>query len=58
MLEIPDQIKDTIAKAATKIDEPRIGAVVKAIEDIVGDLDYYSGLSIQVIELFFSKGQL
>ena len=41
-----------------KIDETRIGAVVKAIEDIVGDLDYYSGLSIQVIELYFSKGQL
>ncbi len=41
-----------------KIDETRIGAVVKAIEDIVGDLDYYSGLSIQVIELYFSKGRL
>ena len=41
-----------------KIDEARIGAVVKAIEDIVGDLNYFAGLSIQVIDLFFSKGQL
>jgi PTS system nitrogen regulatory IIA component len=40
-----------------KIDESRIGAIVKAIEDVVGDLNYHSGLSIQVIDLFFSKGQ-
>jgi hypothetical protein len=41
-----------------KIDEARIGAVVKALEDIVGDLDYFAGLSIQVIDLSFTKGQL
>ena len=39
-----------------KIDENRIGAVVKAVEDIVGDLDFHTGVSIQVIDLFYSKG--
>lgn len=41
-----------------KINENRIGAVVKGIEDIVGNLDYYSGLSIMVLDLYFSKGNL
>ena len=40
-----------------KLAETRLGALVKAIEDILGDLDYYSGLSVQVTHLFFSKGQ-
>ena len=39
-----------------KIDETRLGAVVKAIEDVVGDLDFHAGLNIQVIDLFYSKG--
>ena len=41
----------------TKINENKITALVKGIEDITGDLNYYSGLSIMVLDLLFSKGQ-
>ncbi|MCD4797097.1 MAG: PTS sugar transporter subunit IIA [Candidatus Cloacimonetes bacterium] len=39
-----------------KISKDHINAIIKALEDIFGDLDSYSGLSIMVIDLFFTKG--
>jgi len=41
-----------------RVHEHRVGAIVKGLEDLVGDLAYYSGLSVMVIDLAFSKGQL
>lgn len=39
-----------------KINQGYINAVIKGIEDIFGDLDTFSGLSIMVLDLFAYKG--
>ncbi len=39
-----------------KIDKNYLNALVKSIEDRFGDLDNYTGLSLMVLDLFFSKG--
>ena len=39
-----------------RINKEYINAVIKSIEDIFGDLDTYTGLSIFVLDLFFYKG--
>ncbi len=39
-----------------RISKGYINAVVKALEDIFGDLDNYSDLGILVLDLFYSKG--
>ena len=39
-----------------KIDSKFLNAIVKSLEDIFGDLNTYSGMSIMVLDLFFSKG--
>ncbi|MCK4696576.1 MAG: hypothetical protein KAT74_12475, partial [Candidatus Cloacimonetes bacterium] len=39
-----------------RINKEYINAVIKSIEDIFGDLDTYTGLSIFVLDLFFHKG--
>ncbi len=41
-----------------KINESRLPAVVRAMEDEVGDLDNYSGIAIMVLDLAYSKGNL
>ena len=40
----------------TKLNENYIKAIVNSIENVVGNLDNYSGLSIVVINIFFAKG--
>lgn len=40
----------------TKIDEELLPSIVKSIEDRFGNLDTYAGLSIVVLDIFFSKG--
>jgi len=40
----------------TKITKNYINAIVKGLEDLFGDLDNYSGISLMVIDLFYSKG--
>ncbi len=42
----------------SKISESRLPAIIKAIEDDVGDLDNYSGISIMVLDLAYSKGNI
>ena len=39
-----------------KINKEYIHAIVKGLEDIFGDLDYYTGLSIMVLDMFYAKG--
>lgn len=39
-----------------KITKDHINAIIKGLEDIFGDLDYFSDLSIMVLDLIFSKG--
>ncbi|MCF7794317.1 MAG: PTS sugar transporter subunit IIA [Candidatus Cloacimonetes bacterium] len=39
-----------------KITKDHINAIVKGLEDIFGDLDYFSDLGIMVLDLSFSKG--
>lgn len=39
-----------------KINERKINAVIDSIEDIVGDLENYRGLSLFVLDLMYSKG--
>ncbi len=39
-----------------KIPKDHINAVIKGLEDIFGDLDSFSGLSLMVLDLFMSKG--
>lgn len=41
-----------------KINENKINAVVKSIEDLVGDLDNYRGLSLFVLDLLNAKGKI
>ncbi len=40
----------------TKISKDHINAIIKGFEDIFGDLDSFSDLSIMVLDIFFSKG--
>jgi len=39
-----------------KIPKDHINAIIKGLEDIFGDLDSFSGLSLMVLDLFLSKG--
>ena len=39
-----------------KINKEYIHAIVKSLEDIFGDLDNYTGLSIMVLDMFYAKG--
>jgi len=39
-----------------KLTKDHINALIKGLEDIFGDLDSYSALSIIVLDIFFSKG--
>ncbi len=39
-----------------KISKEFINPVIKGLEDIFGDLDSFSGLSVMVLDLFFAKG--
>jgi hypothetical protein len=49
--------KDTSSKLILlKIDSKFVNAIVKSLEDIFGDLDTYSGMSVLVLDLYFSKG--
>ena len=39
-----------------KLTKDHINALIKGLEDVFGDLDTYSALSILVLDIFFSKG--
>ena len=39
-----------------KLTKDHINALIKGLEDVFGDLDTYSALSIIVLDIFFSKG--
>ncbi|MCF7859373.1 MAG: PTS sugar transporter subunit IIA [Candidatus Cloacimonetes bacterium] len=39
-----------------KLTKDHINALIKGLEDVFGDLDTYSALSIVVLDVFFSKG--
>ncbi len=39
-----------------KISKEYINPIIKGLEDIFGDLDSFSGLSVMVLDLFFAKG--
>ncbi len=40
----------------TTVSKEQINAILSSVENIVGNLDTYSGLKLMVIDLFFSKG--
>lgn len=39
-----------------KITKDHINAIIKGLEDIFGDLDFFSDLGLMVLDLFYSKG--
>ena len=41
-----------------KLTKDHINALIKGLEDVFGDLDTYSALSILVLDIFFSKGNM
>ena len=41
-----------------KLTKDHINALIKGLEDVFGDLDTYSALSILVLDIFFSKGMM